>query len=132
MYTDTQKEALVKVQKNADIVCGKLNISYDLQGVQFIEKYIEKIKTEMSMQEFESGPLPSMLGSFLGETIIRNYGGAWVYDEQGFLCVGFDETNAVYPIDKVRKQFENGLADSVLDMYQTIAPLFGHLFQSSS
>lgn len=63
------------------------------------------------------------LGSFLGECIIRSFGGEWSMCD-GAWCVRLDEKNAVFPFAKVAKQLENGPGDSVFSFFSVIPILF--------
>ena len=71
------------------------------------------------MDESKIDGLVNTLGSFLGECIIENFGGSWQEDEYG-LIVKFNKKNGVYPFSKIRKQFENGLEDSIFSFYTSI------------
>ena len=62
-------------------------------------------------------------GSFLGECIVRVYGGHWTERKEGW-CVQFDVRNAVFPCAKIAKQLENGKEDSVLAMLSAIPFVF--------
>jgi hypothetical protein len=109
--------------KLADTVRNELDINFDNDGVKFIEEFIERQKHNFSKEE-QNG-LVNSLGSFLGQTIINNYGGQWQIDsELQMACVSFDEKNKVYPFSKTLKQFENGLEDSVYSFYQMIPNIY--------
>ena len=65
----------------------------------------------------------SVLGSYLGECIVRCYGGHWAKGEDGWY-VEFDRKNTAYPFAKVRKQFANGKGDGVHSFFTLIPILF--------
>ena len=100
------------------------DIGYDEAGVRWLDGYVQRLHergdTELNAK------LVSNLGSFLGECIIRSYGGVWA-EIDGQWGVQFDERNAVYPFNKVSKQLESGSDDSVLSLLTTIPVLFIHL-----
>jgi hypothetical protein len=64
--------------------------------------------------------LVSILGSFLGECIAANSGGAWLWHEE---CqawgVRLAENRYVFPFAKMEKAFDSGLdgGDSILSFY---------------
>jgi hypothetical protein len=59
-------------------------------------------------------------GAFLGECIIRHYGGGWVYHD-GDWCIEFDDRTRAYPFTKVGKQMNNGLEDGIVSFFDMIA-----------
>jgi hypothetical protein len=67
--------------------------------------------------------MTSILGSFLGECIRRNFGGEWKTSENGF-CIMFDGQNAVYPFAKTEKHLRNGNEDSMVGLYKMIPVCF--------
>lgn len=112
-----------EIIKLADTVKNELHINYDADGVKFIEEFIERQKYNFSKDEQKG--LVNSLGSFLGQTIINNYGGHWQIDnELQVVCVSFDEKNKVYPFSKASKQFDNGLEDSVYSFYNMIPIIY--------
>jgi len=66
-----------------------------------------------------------MIGCYLGECIIKTYGGTWKLHE-GQWGVFFDDSNAVFPFAKVSKQFQNGHdgGDSIFSFFEVISPVF--------
>ena len=53
----------------------------------------------------------SLIGAFLGQTIIKVYGGQWI--DESNLSIELTDKTICYPIDKVVKQLENGKEDSI-------------------
>ncbi len=106
----------------AEKVKTELDLMYDAGSVQYLEQFIERQKTRFS--EEESKGLINSCGAFLGQCIIENYGGKWVFDENGQVAISFDTKNMVYPFAKVSKQFANGLEDSIYSMYTIIPTVF--------
>ena len=49
--------------------------------------------------------------------------GTWK-EQEGEWGVFFDDSNAVFPINKVRKQFQNGREDSILSFFEVIREVF--------
>lgn len=101
---------------------NKLNIEFNDDGVKYLEGFIERVKSQFSKED--SDGIINTCGAFLGQCIIENYGGKWMYDENNQIVVSFGEKNNVYPISKTRKQFENGLDDSIYSMYSIIPLVF--------
>lgn len=96
-------------------------VGYDEAGVRWLDGYIQRQHEQGDPTKREG--LTSTLGSFLGECIVRSYGGAWA-EMDGSWCVRFDDRNAAYPFAKVSKHLEHGAEDSVLSFFTIIPVLF--------
>ena len=113
-----------QIRANAELVIslakrdlGRI-ICYDQSGVEWLDGYIQKLHNGKTPA---SEKLISVLGSYLGECIIRKFGGHWA-EIDGNWCVQFDDQNAAFPFSKVAKQLDHGAEDSVLS-YFTATPL---------
>ena len=71
--------------------------------------------------------LISVFGSFLGECIVRCYGGAWKQHESGVWCVAFNEDNIAFPFAKVAKQIDYGLEDGIASFFNVTPTIFKDL-----
>jgi hypothetical protein len=120
-----------QLQANAKLAISTLSplsdiaaFGYHRESVAWVEGYIGRqcTRTDLAPETLEQ--LTQVLGSFFGECVIRCYGGRWRRDEGGW-GVQFDDSNAAYPINKVRKQFDNGVegGDSILSFFDSIRPL---------
>ena len=124
------------IRANAEMVIQQLrplsgiDFGYTRESVEWLEGYIERLRTS---GQFESGDarnkLTSVFGSFLGECIVRCYGGNWKQHE-GAWCVAFENDNAAFPFAKVEKQIDNGLEDGVGSFFNTIPLIFNDLTPS--
>lgn len=118
---------LENIRRNAELVVkvfaenNNVNLDFDENSVEWLDGYIERNRENFDEETINR--LVGVLGSFLGECICRNFGGEWSQDENG-LAVKFDENNAVFPFNKIEKQFRNGAEDSILSFYQTIPVIF--------
>lgn len=119
-----------EIRANAEMVgreLGKLSgkeLGYTQEGVEWLEGYIERLRNSAEFQDAEiRNKLTGMFGCFLGECIVRQYGGRWVQHE-GVWCVAFSDDNMAFPFAKVAKQFENGLEDGILSFFSVIPVLF--------
>lgn len=112
-----------ELEELAETVRTQLDLQYDADSVKFIEGFIER-QRERFDEDNRTG-LVNALGSFLGQCIIKNYGGQWQLDEEySAPAVVFDNVNKAYPFAKVRKQFDNGLGDSIYSFYNVILVVF--------
>lgn len=107
----------------AEKVKSQLNLDYDTKSVKFIEEFIERQKNNFDNEQREG--LVNSIGSFIGQCIIRNYGGHWQVDQETqAICVALDDKNKIFPFAKTSKQFENGLEDSGYSFYTIIPTVF--------
>ena len=126
------QERLRRIQANAKLAVEQLSVAsgletfgFDAPSVEWLEGYIERQRANDPNPDFVKN-LSSVLGCFLGECIIRTYGGEWSDDEQYGLCVALNHGNAAFPLAKVRKQFDNGVdgGDGIYGFFTAIPALF--------
>ncbi|MDR3351644.1 MAG: hypothetical protein LBO00_01230 [Zoogloeaceae bacterium] len=93
----------------------QFELNYDEESVRWLDGYIERMR--LGTQEHEGAI--KLIGSFLGECLIRNFGGQWIiYD--GMYGVAVDDGNISFPYNKTTKQYANGAekGDSILGFYR--------------
>lgn len=84
---------------------------FDAGSVVWVEGFIERMRTQTGEDGVADGVV-AVIGSYLGEAIIAGAGsGQWNEDDAGNIGVAFANGDAVYPFAKVRKQFDQGLAE---------------------
>jgi hypothetical protein len=120
------EDRLGRIKANAEFALQEFrevaekNIGFDAESVAWVEGFVERARERYADAEggVPSG-LVSTIGSYLGEAIIAETGGHWIEDEAGGLAVAFPNGDAVYPFNKVTKQFELGIAggESILSFY---------------
>ena len=115
-------EIIEELKKLAKSLKEDLNLKFNEESVEYLEGFIERTKTGLNEEQING--LVTTIGAFLGECIIKNYGGYWDTDANGYWCVKFDEKNMVYPFSRVRKQFDHGLEDSISSFYTVIPIVF--------
>jgi hypothetical protein len=100
-----------------------VSLSYDQQSVAWIDGYIERNRKTMDEKTIQW--FVWALGAYLGESIIRVFGGEWK-QINGIWGIAFDERNAAFPFAKVHKQIRNGHegGDSVASFFNSIGGLF--------
>jgi hypothetical protein len=111
-----------EINKLADKVKTSLNLRYDNESVKFIEGFIERTKIQIPKEEWDG--LINSCAAFLGRCIIENYGGQWGKRPNGDIVIVFSGGTDANPYAKTKKQFENGLEDSVFSMYSAIPVVF--------
>ena len=118
-----------KIKENAELVLKQMrqvsgiDFGYDAESIAWLDGYIERQRARTDItQELVQG-LVNVFGSYLGECVIKCYGGYWEIEE-GHWRVSFNENNALYPFSKVQKQFENGSEDSIKSFFDIIPTVF--------
>lgn len=97
---------------------SKIDFGLNQASVEWLEGYIERLRTSEEFEAEAISTLVSVFGSFLGECLVANAGGEWRRLSDGWAVV-FPNGDAAFPFSKVAKAFENGLAggDSILSFY---------------
>ncbi|HMU46931.1 MAG TPA: hypothetical protein PKC72_11210 [Chitinophagaceae bacterium] len=114
----------------AEKVKNQLNLDYDTKSVKYIEEFIERQRNNFDSEQSQG--LVNSIGSFVGQCIIKNYGGHWQVDpDTQAACITLDDNNKIFPFAKTAKQFENGLEDSVYSFYTIIPAIFKHSITST-
>lgn len=124
------------IRANAELVVGQVrqlsgaDLGYTQESVKWLEGYIERLRISGEFDDGETkNKLTSVFGSFLGECIVRNYGGAWTQHD-GVWCVAFDDKNIAFPFAKVAKQMDNGLEDGIASYFTVIPTVFKNLVRA--
>lgn len=120
-----------KIRANAEMVVQELrplsgiDFSYTHQSVEWLQGYIERLRNSGELDSADmKDKLTSVLGSFLGECIVRCYGGTWTQHDAGEWCVAFNHDNMVFPFAKVAKQIDNGPEDGIASFFSVIPIIF--------
>jgi hypothetical protein len=124
-----------KLRANAAVIVATFRenldteLTFDAAGVERIDAYIERMRVRMRPQE--RWGLISTPASFVGECIIRTFGGQWA-EKDGTWGVQVTERVWANPFGKVEKQFDNGPEDSVAGFFRGISVLDQHIAQPAS
>jgi hypothetical protein len=120
-------EQIRNIRANAELVVRMFaretdfGFGYDQESVQWLDAYIEQIRTSKWTEE-EFTQLVSNLGSYLGEAIIKSFGGKWSLDQRGW-AIRWDDFNLAYPFIRVAKQLQNGESDSIYSFFAVTGAL---------
>lgn len=121
------------IKANAELVLQELrhlngvDFGYTQESIEWLEGYIERMRVSGEFGDDETkNKLISVLGSFLGECIVRSYGGTWRQHE-GIWCVVFNDKNMAFPFAKVAKQIDYGLEDGIAGFFKLIPIVFEDL-----
>lgn len=102
-----------------DEMAPQMGLDYSVESLQRLEQFIcEHFEPPGTKPVGET--LPVGIGCYLGEVIIRNLGGHW--NEEGKPEINeIGPIEAIYPIEKAIKRFENGKSDSLSWYYHSVA-----------
>lgn len=120
---------LEDIKKQSDWIvkafgADKLKLDYTLNSLKVVDQFFDlhsaegKAKPNGRLSQ-NLGPIIFSIGSYVGETIIRNAPGSeWVTndeDPQGEVNAGVKLPNGilVYPMQRVMKRFKNGPAEGI-------------------
>jgi hypothetical protein len=107
-----------------------VHLALDLESVRWIDGYINRVRENFPGDK-RSG-LVAHLAAFVGECIIKVFGGCWSQDENGMWGVSVTERIWACWLAKIDEQFENGPEDSVASFVEVIPTLDQHLAKRST
>jgi hypothetical protein len=102
-----------------DEMAPQVALDYSVESLQRLDQFISE-HFEPPGSKFVGETLPVGIGCYVGEVIIRHVGGHWNAE-------GKPEVNdigpieAIFPVDKAIKRFNNGKQDSLAWYYHSIA-----------
>jgi hypothetical protein len=103
----------------AEAVRQQLNVpAFDEAAVRVLTDFIEKQRVDIDGAEKPN--VVNALGCFLGECIIRAFGGQWQYNDAGVVGIQIGARTFVRPFEHVDRQLTHGLAESVVGFYQSV------------
>src|SRR5262249_33816707 len=118
-----------QLRANAELVVATFRdqlgreLTFDQAGVEWIDGYIERVRANFPADR--RAALVSNLGAFVGEWIIRTFGGG-VVEQDGWWGVQVSERLWACPFAKIDKQFEKGAEDSIGSFFRCIPALVKH------
>jgi hypothetical protein len=109
-----------------------IDFGYTRESVEWLEGHIERMRQAGQFEaEATKDKLISVYGSFLGECVVRCYGGVWT-QQKGIWCVAFEGGNFVYPFSKVTKQMEHGLEEGIGALFRCLPVVIKDIVYNSS
>jgi hypothetical protein len=136
--TDSQEEQAEKKSKlkavlddwsNSAFGLAKIlniELDYSVESVEKVEQLCEatyqfyKSKPEIDMKSIDT--VSRIIGSFLGELIIRNIGGEWKLNKNKVITVSHKNFEC-YPLGKITKRLLDGSQENIVSYYNTCKKL---------
>lgn len=91
---------------------------YTLESMKEIDRFIEEQSGENGIISRNRGNILFSLGCYVGETVIRLYGGKWYADDNDpageiNISVKLDNGTVIFPVQRVIKRYQNSSEDGV-------------------
>ena len=107
------------LQEAAEAVRQNLNLTqFDEAAVRQLAEFIEHERPNVSAES--RAAVVNALGCFLGECIIRSFGGWWRADTRGTAGVQIGQNLFLHPNFFIEQQFKRGLAESVAEFFNSL------------
>ena len=107
------------LQEAAEAVRKNLNLTqFDEKAVQALADFIENERSNVPAESREA--VVNALGCFLGECIIRSFGGWWRADTRGTAGVQIGQNFFLHPNFFIEQQFKRGMAESVAEFFASL------------
>lgn len=107
----------------SDWVKDALNVSgykadYSLESMKELDRFVDEQNTETGILSKNRGQIIFGLGSYVGQTVIKLYGGEWITDDndpQGEVNISVKLANGgtIWPVIRCMKRCKNGPEDSI-------------------
>src|SRR5262249_8768843 len=108
---------LQQIRENAAWVAENLGnqsgiepFAYTAESVDYLDQFLERQEAVVKASELSVNKFVHLLGAYLGECILANYGGEWQESSQGLAIFIRTKTQAhwLQPFHKVYKRITNG------------------------
>lgn len=100
---------------------------YTVESMKEIDRFIDEQSGENGIISRGRGKILFSLGCYVGETVIRLYGGKWHTDDndpEGEInaSVELDNGTVIFPIQRVIKRYQNGSEDGIYAYVYVLSP----------
>ncbi|MBL7738301.1 MAG: hypothetical protein JNK14_03725 [Chitinophagaceae bacterium] len=117
-YAEQLKKELDYSEKSIQLVEEICTLLYNAIPRNFFQKIIRKTPSEETVIH-----MSKMLGGYIGEVMIKHYGGCWDIEDfmnQGNTVLVKTGELKTFPVSKVYKRLKNGPEDNVYYYYQVM------------
>lgn len=100
---------------------------YTLESMKEIDRFIDEQSGENGIISRGRGKILFSLGCYVGETVIRLYGGKWHTDDNDpageiNASVELDNNTVIFPMQRVIKRYQNGSEDGIYAYVYVLSP----------
>ena len=101
-----------------NLVMSGYNANFTLDSIKELDRFFEEQNTEDGIISLNPGSILFALACYMGEVIIRTYGGEWVFDEKDpekemNLEIHLDNKLKIWPTQKIMKKYYNTKEESL-------------------
>jgi len=89
------------------------NADYSLESMKEIDRFFDEQSGEGGIISRNRGQIIFALASYIGETVIRLYGGKWGGSDEVNMSVELDGGTVIFPTQRAMKRYQNGSEDSI-------------------
>ena len=99
-----------------------VTLDFSADSISWLDTYINQHRNDLAEQDKHI--LREKFGAFVGETILKNYGGHWDKTDSDEWTIVFDNQLQTSPFEMVGEQLNNEA--SLAHLYDRIPELFDH------
>ncbi len=101
-----------------DEMAPQIRLDYSVESLQRLDQFISE-HFEPIGEKNVGETLPTGIGCYLGEVIVRNLGGYWNKEGKPEIN-GLGQIDAVFPIEKALRRFEGGKQEALAWYYHSL------------
>lgn len=123
--TDNKNTLEHDIRESSEWVLKALNSSgykadYSLESMKEVDRFFDEQNTENGILSNNRGQIIFALGSYIGETAIKLYGGRWITNDDepnGEINIAVEVSNGtvIWPVKRCMRRYTNGAEDSIHD-----------------
>ena len=123
--TDNKNTLEQDIRESSEWVVKALNSSgykadYSLESMKEVDRFFDEQNTENGILANNRGQIIFALGSYIGETAIKLYGGRWITNDDepnGEINIAVEVSNGtvIWPVKRCMRRYTNGAEDSIHD-----------------
>lgn len=123
--TQSETSLLQDIYSSSEWIAKALNSSgykadYTLESMKEIDRFFDEQNTPTGILSRNRGQILFALGAYIGETVIKLYGGKWITDDndpQGEMniAVNLNNGSTITPVMRCMKRYTNGFENSIYD-----------------
>ena len=96
------------------------NADYSLESMKELDRFFNEQNTENGILSNNRGQILFALGSYIGETVIKLYGGRWITNDDEpngeiNIAVELNSGTVIWPVKRCMRRYTNGAEDSIHD-----------------
>ncbi len=101
-------------QEDAQLVIDVLSekeqvqLDYSTESISWLDNYIDEHRADLN--DGDKLLLQEKFGAFLGESILRNFGGRWVRNSDNHWMIAFGETVKASPFELIAQHLDHHTA----------------------